>query len=122
MAAPTAGLTTQDEWDVVSEGTRIKIQFDTIGDVFIGVKEGTETIVNPNENKDGKHDEWEQYNFRGIYPPEIMNEPCGIAAGYELARTLDKISTGTTCRLTYVRDTDTGQVSPMKSFKVETKR
>jgi len=110
-------------WETVDEGSRIKVQFEEIGEVFIGIYEGHETITDPTPNsKTGEHDSWEQYNFRGYFPAEIKDLPCCIAAGWSLQNGLSKAEVGQLVRITFTRTTDTGQQSPMKEFRVDIRR
>lgn len=121
MLAPTPP---EGEWETIDQGTRVQVTLDTIGDEFTGIFTGTETITNP---KDG--DEWISYLFEGIgvkapgvTDDDVKGLPCGIAAGWSLRQALDKLTPGQVTRITYTRNTDTGQVSPMKEFRVDIRK
>ena len=116
-----AGKTTEENWEGVSEGARTVIQFNEIGDTFIGFYEGKEVVEDPNENEDGTHDSWEQYNFTGVFPSEVEGEKAAVNAGFDLRRALDQIEPNRyLVRMALVKLVPVkGQPSPMKSFRVD---
>jgi hypothetical protein len=100
------------EWEVAVDENPSTVIFDTIGDQFIGTFERAQMIELP----DSGGEEFCQLQFRnadGFF---------GINAGYKLSQAFSKIDPGTMCRITYVKDIDTGQPSPMKDFRVEVSR
>ena len=104
-------------WETVAEGSRTKVQFDTIGDVFTGEYQGTEEITNPNDGRT-----WMQYNFRGHSPAELSGELCAINGGFAFRRAFESVPVGSLVRITFIKTVDTGQPTPMKDFKVEVAR
>lgn len=106
-----------DQWDVISEGARIKVKFDAVGDQFTGVWHGFEVIVNPNDGQP-----MEYANFTGITPGEVKGEPVAISASYQLKNDLQGIPEGSLVRLTLTRQVPTRKGNPLNSFKVETRR
>jgi hypothetical protein len=117
-----AGKTTA-EWETVQEEPRTRVSLDQEDDEFIGFYEGTEHIVDPNPDKDGEYNEWDQYNFIGISPSELDGERVAINAGAHLRRALDQIEP-----MKYIVRIRRGktvpvknQPSPMITFKVDRK-
>ena len=107
---------TEDEWTVADEGVQpVTITFDTIGDVFIGMKLRSKVITDPN-----KGDTWTQFQFTGVSPDEVSGEVCAINASTRLAEALNAVPDGA---LTRVEFTDThpikGQKDPMKLYSVK---
>lgn len=105
-----------DEWNVADEGVQpVTITFDTIGDVFMGMKLRSKVITDPN-----KGDTWTQFQFTGVSPDEVSGEVCAINASARLAEALNAVPDG---RLTRVEFTDThpikGQKDPMKLYSVK---
>ena len=100
----------QDQWSTVSEESPTKIVFDTIGDVFTGTFKGKLHIEPP----DGE-DPFDVLTFR-----DDAGEFCSMG-GYKLMQAFEEIPRETYCRITYVKNVDTGQPSPMKDFRVETR-
>lgn len=122
--AITAPVENDNEWETVDLGTRVQVTFDTIGDEFTGKYTGTEQITNP---KDGEA--WTSYLYEGIgvkadgvTDDAVKGLPCGIAAGWSLQQALNKRTPGEIHRIKYTRNTDTGQVSPMKEFRVDIRK
>lgn len=88
MAAKTQQ---SEEWESVQTEPRTIIKFENEGEDFVGLYEGTQHITDPNPDKDGNYNEWDQYNFTGIFPDEISGEKVGINAGAHLRQALDQI-------------------------------
>jgi hypothetical protein len=110
----------EQEWENVTEGARINVAFNDIGDTLIGVFVGTQTVDDPN-NPD---ESWEQYLFDDCeYPEDVAGEGVAVNAGYDLRRALDQIEPGKfLVRVQYARNIPMrGQPSPMKGFKVDRK-
>jgi hypothetical protein len=105
-----------EEWAVVDDGVQpVTITFDTIGDVFMGMKLRSKTITDPT-----KGDTWTQFQFTGVSPDEVSGEVCAINASVRLAEALSGVPDGA---LTRVEFTETvpikGQTSPMKLYSVK---
>jgi hypothetical protein len=103
----------EENWDVVSEEAPTMMVFDTIGDQFIGTYSGNVEITPDEDDPDST---FTQGRFRGT-----DGELYATNLGYDLRTALGKVQPGTLCRITYMKDIDTGQPSPMKSFRVETR-
>jgi hypothetical protein len=101
-------------WEVASEEQPTMMVFDTLGDQFTGIYLGRKHIV----PDDSEKDEFDQDLFQDPSTGELF----AVNSGYNLRRALEEIEPGKTCRLTYVKNVDTGQPSPMKSFRVETRK
>jgi hypothetical protein len=104
------------EWTVADEGVQpVTVTFDTIGDVFMGMKIRSKVITDPN-----KGDTWTQFQFTGVSPDEVSGEVCAINASTRLAEALSEVPDGA---LTRVEFTDThpikGQKDPMKLYSVK---
>jgi hypothetical protein len=118
-----AEKTQESEWETIQDEPRTQIKFDQEGDEFIGFYEGTEHLVDPTPDKDGKINEWDAYNFIGISPKEINGERTTIYAGAYLRQALDQIEP-----MKYLVRIVRGktvpvknQPSPMVTFKVDRK-
>jgi hypothetical protein len=98
------------QWTTVSEDTEeeIKIIFDTIGDEFIGTYLGTRTLTNNDE-------QYVQFRFRG----SDNGETYFTNGSHSLRQGMSTVRPGQLCKITYAKDIDTGQESPMRSFRVE---
>lgn len=118
MAAKTQQ---SEEWESVQEEPRTIIKFDTEGEQFIGFYEGTQHIVDPNPDKDGNYNEWDQYNFTGIFPDEISGEKVAINAGAHLRQALDQTEPNTyIVRIVRGKEVKVkNQPSAMVTFKVD---
>lgn len=107
-AAPKS--TSNDGFTVVQEA-RTKMIFDTDGDVWTGVWEGFEIIVDPNTGE-----EYLYCNFRQD------GTPYTTSAGYQLKQGLEKVTVGHTVRLTRTGSTVIDKnKAPMTDFKIESK-
>lgn len=119
----------EDEWESAAEAVRLKITFDTVGDVFAGVYQGHEEIT-------WQDDTWIQLNFRGMYTidgasgdrdTEIDGEGCAIQAGAKLlsvfAGDTPKVQPGQVVRITRVADVAVkSQKDKMKDYKVDVRK
>lgn len=96
-------------WETVVEESGEPVVFETVGDKFIGMYTGKRHV----ETEDGK---FVILTFKG---------PGGRAyqtnAGWKLESAFDEdlIMRGDIVCVTYVKDVDTGQPSPMKDFRVQ---
>jgi hypothetical protein len=106
-----------DGWTTVSQEAGTRIVFDTIGDVFVGVYEGTRHIVPEDTTKD----EFDQQMFRGAGPDDEGVLYC-TNGGYSIRAGLAKVEPGTLVRLTYVSDLPAKPgKNPMKDFRIDVK-
>jgi hypothetical protein len=100
-----------DEWTTVQDETPSRVIFDTIGDQFIGEYIGSSLIkINDGET-------FTQYRFRGT-----DGELYGINESYKIRQAMEDVEPGQVCRITYVKDVDTGQPAPMKDFRVDVRK
>ena len=104
-----------DGWTTVSQEAPTMVIFDTIGDEFIGQYIGPEYIDLPKPDDKGKT------NFRQDTFTGTDGELYGINPGYDLSKALDKVQPGLWAKITYLKDIDTGQPAPMRSFRVQTR-
>lgn len=111
-----AAKNTDSEWETVDEGSRLRVAFDTVGDMFEGVYEGEEEITFP-DGETGKY-----LNFRGGTPDAVAGEPCAISATYQLARTFTAIPKGAHCRIILRSETPVRQGNPLKNFVVQVRK
>ena len=99
----------EDEWETVAEA-RSKMLFDTDGDVYVGIWEGFEDIIDPNTSEVYRY-----ANFR-----DDDNGPVTTSAGYQLERALKEVPTGKRVKITRTGSTDMGKgKNPMTDFKVQ---
>jgi hypothetical protein len=110
------GTVAEDEWTVTDDGVQpVTITFDTIGDVFIGVKLRSKEITDQ-----VKGDTWTQFQFTGVSPSEVSGEICAINASIRLAEALNDVPNGATTRVEFTATTPVkGQSSPMKLYSVK---
>ena len=118
-SAKTATPTTDvaDEWETASEESPTRITFDQIGDVFTGIKTGSQELP-------GDDAPYTQYLFRAVGMTKLGiedGELCGINESYKL-KPLGEIEDGKMCRIEYVKDVEVGRPQPMKDFRIQTKR
>jgi hypothetical protein len=97
----------QVQWFTHTQETGDQIVFDTIGDVFVGMFTGKQVA-----QKDG--DDFTILSFTGT-----DGKPYQTNAGWKLEQAFEDIPPQTIVRLTYVKDIDTGQPSPLKDFRVD---
>lgn len=104
--------TQESGWKTVSEDEvdETKIVFDTVGDVFVGRYLGTRNL----SNSDGGYT---QIRFQGEDGAHYFTN-----ANYSLQKSFTDMRPGTTCRVTFVSEKDTGQRSPMRVFRVDVRR
>ena len=106
-------MVTEPVWTTVEDESPTMVEFDTPGDVFVGVKQGYQHVT---FTDDGEEQEFDICLFR-IDGDDTLY---GIAPGFKLERALSSVPDGTLTRITYKKQIDTGRPSPMKDFKVET--
>jgi hypothetical protein len=111
----------QDGWETIGEESGRLIQWDKPGDQFVGVFIGTRHIVPPDATSEDE--EFDQQLFRsnedGTGPGEVL---WALNGGYKVRDALRPEYEGYLTRLTYTKNVDTGQPSPMRDIKVEAKR
>lgn len=117
---PNADVTESPEgwdWETHAEGAPTNVIFDTIGDTFIGKKEG-ERHVEREPNAKGEDQSFDLYLFRGR-----DGEMYSINQSYALVEALGDVTDGTWVRIKYIKDIPTARnQSPMKDFKVDVRR
>lgn len=109
-----------DGWEVIGEETGRLIQWEKVGDQFTGVFLGTRHIVPPDATSEDE--EFDQQLFRsnedGTGPGDVLY---ALNGGYKVRQALTQDYEGWLTRLTYAKNVDTGQPSPMRDIKVEAK-
>jgi hypothetical protein len=98
-------------WENVKEEAPDQITFDTPDDVLIAEYKGMDRITFTDRN--GEEKEFWQLRFRLPTGPAVVN------GGYELVTTFKDIPEGSMTRTQLVKLVDTGQASPMKSYRVD---
>jgi hypothetical protein len=100
------GFVTVSDGEIVPE---TKIVFDTFGDKFTGVYLGMREVP----SNDGGY---KQARF------QVDGEIYFTNANHSLREGLKSVRNGTTTRITYTSDLDTGMAQPMRVFMVEVAR
>lgn len=101
------------QWEIAHEESPDQIVFDTIGDEYVGLYLGQETIEFA-DKRSGEAKEFVQLRFRDPVGLRVIN------AGYDLLQAFAKIAPGTMCRVVLMKLVDVGQNDPMKSYRVWT--
>lgn len=102
------------EFETVTEESPTLVEFDTIGDIFIGQYVGVEHIDPKNE----KDEPFDRFNFRGR-----DGDLYALNQSYKLEMAMEKIEPGQWVRVTYIKDIPTGRkLNPMKDFRVDVKK
>lgn len=108
----------EQQWQTIGEESGILIKWETPGETFCGVFEGTRHIVPP--DSESADDEFDQQLFRsnedGSGAGDILY---ALNGGYKVREALTDEYVGYLTLLTYVKDIPTGQPSPMKDVKVQ---
>jgi hypothetical protein len=103
-------------WVLVHEEAPDQLKFEEVGEEYVLIYMGQEEIFPPPTPKQIEKNEdpgsFIQLQFRYDRRPIVTN------AGYELREAFADIPQCTWVRLKYVKNVDTGEASPMKSFKV----
>jgi hypothetical protein len=104
--------TTDDGWKTVSEDEvdETKIVFEVIGDVYVGRYLGSRVLSNADGN-------YTQLRFESVDGGYYFTN-----ANYSLHKSFTDMRPGTTVRITFVDEKDVGQRSPMRVFRVDTRR
>jgi len=108
-------------WETVQEESATRIIFDTIGDEFIGQYKGSEHIAPEKEGSE----EFDLFRFIGF-----DGNPYAVNHSYSLVTAMKKVEIDEWVRITYTkdlatkrsRDDESGDVSPMKDFRVDVRR
>lgn len=104
------------EWQNVVERSAIVMQFDKIGDTFIGQYDGVEHIEPENGADDGS-DNFDRYVFLRDGNRFAVN------MSYKVAKALDGVEKGTWVRIKYVANVPTKRgLNDMKDFVVDVSR
>jgi hypothetical protein len=105
----------QFQWENVHEESPDQITFDTVGDTLIAEYQGMDTITFTETKKDGSTEDrsFVQLRFR------LPNGPAVVNGGYELVEAYKEIPTNSMTRTQLIKFVDTGQQSPMKSYRVD---
>jgi len=103
-------------WETVAEEAPVMVEFDTVGDVFEAVYEGSTDIDLPEDKRQDGRTTFRQLRFRkdGVL--------YGINAGLKLREAFNSIPDGTLCRITLMAFVEVGQPSKMKDFRVQVAR
>lgn len=99
------------EWQQVSEDDveETKHVFEALNVPFIGVYAGLRIV----ETAEGKFTQFKFDKPEGRY---------FITASWNLIQGMQRVREGQTCRITWIGERDTGQLSPMRIFKVDVQR
>ena len=113
MASKTGN---DSEWTTVSDESPTQIKFDTDGDVFEGIKVGSDVLT----AKDGN--EFTVYLFRahGAQNGLEDGEYCSIAESHKL-KPLADVPDGFLVRVTRVKLVDVGRPQPMTDYKIQSR-
>lgn len=117
-----------EEWVTHTEETPDQIVFDTIGDFFVGTFTGTNEIDTVDKND--KPVNFTQLLFRGEQAgnansgekEDLGGGPYVINAGHQLRTAFEKIKPETRTRITFVKEINVGQPTPMKDFRIDVPR
>jgi hypothetical protein len=102
---------TSYEWETVHTEAATQLTFNEVGDTFIGLYIGQETVEFT--DKRGLEQDFTQLNFL------VGDEPFAINAGYDLVRGFKGIQPSTVVRIQLRKLVDVGQQSPLKSYRVD---
>lgn len=116
--SPFAKHASNGEWETVQTEAGDQVEFNEIGDTFVGLYVGYDNI----EFEDPKHgpQEFRQLHFRGLDDPE--NQLYDINAGYRLRQASEKLTPGQVVRIVYVKDLPTGEASDMKEYRIDVRK
>lgn len=108
--------TETEAWEVIGSESGTRVEFDTPGDVFTGVKVRSVTIEVPDD------DPFKQYLFYGWGSDQTpASELFAINESYKL-QVLENIPEGMLTRITYVKDVPVSKGNDMKDYRVETRK
>lgn len=99
------------EWENIKEESPDQITLDVLGDTLIAIYKGTDIIEF--ENNKGEAQSFKQHRLRLPSGPAVIN------GSYELDAIFEKMPVDSMFRLQLLKLVDTGQQSPMKSYRVD---
>jgi hypothetical protein len=102
------------EWTTVHTEQGDQITFDTIGDTLVAEWLGSEVIEFEDPRKPGETQAFTQLAF--MLPGD---NPAYVNAGADLLTAFKGLEAPLFVRIQYLKDVDTGQPTPMKSFRVD---
>jgi len=109
-----------DGWETEQEESAIKVDFDTVGDVFTGIKNGQRT-VEFTDKKTQESKEFVVYQFRAHGMEGLEDGTlCDIQESFKL-KGLANIPDGKLVRITRMADVDVNQPAPMKDYRIQSK-
>lgn len=113
-------MSDDEGWETEVEESAIKVTFDMVGDVFMGIKVGSRLVEF--EDKQEGHKEFTVYQFKSWHVPGLDDGTlCDIQESYKLQGLAD-IPDGKLVRITRTRDVPVaGRPQPMKDYRVESK-
>jgi len=109
---------TEDGWELVSEEMPTRVQFENIGDEFIGTFRKIETI-------DASSGSFRQYIFDVVTlngEEQNPDERFAVSAGSRIRAGMQKARPGNKVRIRFTAEVDTGQDSPMKEYEISIQR
>jgi hypothetical protein len=111
------------EFETVVRESPTKVILDKIGDRFLGMYEGVETIVPESTHVDTKTGETvldDPFNLHVFMARDGIRY--AVNSGYKIDRALTDDYIGRWVMLTYVQDIDSKKGNPMKDLRVDVKR
>lgn len=99
------------EWTTVHHEAGTQITFDEIGDTFIGIYTGMDTVNFV--DRDGEEKSFTQINWR------VGDESFVTNAGYDLVVAYKDVPANSMTRTQLLKLVDVNQASPMKSYRVD---
>lgn len=109
----TAGI----QWETVHTEQPDQITFDTIGDTLVAIYLGQQVI--DFEVEDKKTGEKTPESFTQLMFMLPGDNPAVVNAGYDLLVAFKNVPTNRLVRVSYLKDVDVNQQSPMKSYRVD---
>lgn len=100
-----------EQWDTVQEESATRVVFDEYGDSIKG------TFIGPEEIAPQNGEPFTLLLLRG--DDDVVY---ALNSSYKLDQAFGKVNPGDYVRVTYVKEIDTGEASPMKDFKVEVRK
>jgi hypothetical protein len=109
---------TDDGWDIVSEDFPTRVQFEDIGDEFIGTFQKAEKV-------DGREGPFTLYLFtdgsvNGVEGQE--GERFSVGDNSRIKTGMKRARPGNQVRIRYVADIPTNQENPMKDYEIAIRR
>jgi hypothetical protein len=107
----------ESSWDLVHEEAPDQLKFEEIGESYVLQYVGSEVITPPPSQKQIEKGE-EPSPFTQLRFREANGNPIVTNAGYELRESFAQMDPPCWVKIQYVKNVDTGEATPMKSFKV----